>query len=150
MGVLGNVVIAVLAIAGLVRAFTLHFRYLQDGIAYLRDGQVVMDVAMPLQGVALAIVSTVATLAVIHVDPSYPGSNAGLLLVLLDVPGAMGLIIVPMYLMTRSSMMLSIDFHQPLFLRDRTPGCRSTRHVTVYVGGPSTLRTRHRGVLHLR
>jgi hypothetical protein len=150
MGVLGNVVLLAIMAAAMVRSFTLMFRFLQHGIAYLRHGRMVMDWAMPIQGVAVAVVAAVVSIAVVRIDPAYPGGAGVLPLSILGAAGAMGLLIPVVFLMQRSEMLISIEYHQPLFLRDRTPGCRSTRHVTVYVGGPAHCDTRHRGVVHLR
>lgn len=150
MGVLGNVVLLAIMAGAMLRSSTLMFRFLQDGIAYLRHGRMVMDWAMPLQGIAVAVVATVVSIAVVRIDPAYPSGAGVLPLSVLGAAGALGLLMVIVFLMQRSSMRLSIEYNQPLFLRDRTPGCTSTRHVTVYVGGPAHCDTRHRGVVHLR
>jgi hypothetical protein len=88
---------------------------------------------MPIQGVVTAAIAAFATWAVLAIDPSYPNGAGVLPLVLIDAAGAMGLILVPIFLMAKSDMDRSIDYNQPLFLRDRTPGCRSRRHVTVHL-----------------
>jgi len=148
MGVLGNVVLLAIMAAAMVRSFTLLFRFLQHGIAYLRHGRMVMDWAMPIQGVAVAIVAAVVSVAVVRIDPAYPSGAGVLPLSVLGAAGALGLLIVVVFLMQRSEMKLSIEHHQPLFLRDRTPGCTSTRNVTVYVRGPSVRGSRR--TVHLR
>lgn len=150
MSTFGNVAFAALAIAAVSWGFSLLMRYLQDGIAYLRHDQMVMDRAMPAQGVLLCTIAVVATLVVLDIDPAYPQGAGVLSLSVLGAGGGMGLLILPLYLMQRSSMTSSIEYHQPLFLRDRTPGCTSSRHVTVYVGGPATSETISRRTIHLR
>lgn len=149
MGDLGNIVLVAVTALAMLRSFTLLFRFLEDGIAYLRDGRMIVDWAMPIQGVAVAVIATIASYVVVAIDPAYPGGTGLLLLCVLDAAGALGLLLVPVFFMQRSSMKLDIEHHQPLFLRDRTPGCTSTRRVTVYVGGPATYDTLHPRTVHL-
>lgn len=133
MSMFGTLLLLVIGAAAMIRSFSLHIRFLEHGVAYLRHGRVVIDHAMPLQGVLTAIIAAVTTWAVVTIDPSYPNGTGVLPLVLLDTAGAMGLILVPIFLMGRSDMFRSIDYRQPLFLRDRTPGNRSRRRVTVHL-----------------
>ena len=131
MSMFGTLLLLAIGTAAMIRSFSLPIRYLEHGIAYLRHGGVVIDHAMPIQGVVTAIVAAVTTYVVVTVDPSYPNGVGILPLVLLDAAGAMGLIVVPIFLFARSDMQSKIDHHQPFFLRDRTPGHRSRRHVVV-------------------
>lgn len=133
MNMSGTLLLLAIGMAAMIRSFSLQIRYLEHGIAYLRYGRVVIDHAMPIQGVLTAVVAAVTTWAVVTIDPSYPNGAGVLPLVLLDAAGAMGLILVPIFLMASSDMRRSIDYRQPLFLRDRTPGNRSRRHVTVHL-----------------
>lgn len=133
MSMFGTLLLLAIGAAAMIRSFSLHIRFLEHGVAYLRHGRVVIDHAMPLQGVLTAIIAAVTTWTVVTIDPSYPNGAGALPLVLLDAAGAMGLIVVPIFLMSRSDMRSRIDHRQPLFLRDRTPGQRSRRHVIVRI-----------------
>jgi len=150
MDVYHTTILTVVAIVAMIRAFTLLFRYLEHGIAYLRNGQVVVDWAMPIQGIAIAVLALVGSIATIRIDPSYPLGSGVLSLVVLGAAGGGGLIVFCLFLMQRCDMNMTIENNQPLFMPDRTPGHRSTENVTVYVGGPSSYATRQRGVVHLR
>lgn len=88
---------------------------------------------MSISGTLLLLAIGTAAGAVVTIDPSYPNDAGVLPLALLDTAGAMGLILVPIFLMAGPELRRSIDHPQSLFLRHRTPGNRSRRHVTVHL-----------------
>jgi len=126
---------ALLAVALICHSLVLGFRLLNDGIAYLEHDRVVMDRAVPVQAAAIAIVAVLTWIVMLRIDPSC-ADGAGLLT--LSVAGAAGLsgvVAVVMHLVLVSDMQRSIGYGRPLFMRDRTPGHASARHVAVRLDG---------------
>lgn len=150
MSTSGNVAFWLLAIGAIVWAFSLMMRFLTDGIAYLNRGEVVMDHAMVAKGLLLSIVAIVGSMAVLRYHPDYPQGAGVLPLSILGAAGAMGALLLLMYLLQRSEMHISIEYRQPLFMRDRTPGCTSTRHVCVYLDPRGGVHTSRDSLLNLR
>lgn len=146
----GNVALSLVALGAIVWAFSLMMRFLTDGIAYLRHGKVVMDHAMVAKGLLLAVFSAVVSVSIVRSHPDYAQGFGVLPLSVLGAAGAMGGLLLFMYGMQRSEMGMSVQYRQPLFMRDRTPGCTSTRHVCVYLDPRGGVHTSRDSLLNLR